>query len=105
MVAMRVKCKVAARGSQMWLQRLINKVSHLLDSALARELSLSTTDKISWLSPRADDDHAEYRDDAFLKRLGLELERSPLSAFWPQQGPQWDALGRTIRSTTSRAAR
>jgi hypothetical protein len=49
---------------------------------------------VEWRSPRADDGYAEYRDQAFLDRLGLSLPRRPLGGFWPSGGPQWDALGR-----------
>jgi hypothetical protein len=89
--------KTATRGSQKWLQRLVNQAPHVLDRAVAHELSLSRTDKIAWLSPRADDAHAEYRDEAFLGKLGVKLERASLASFWPTRGPQWDALGRTSR--------
>jgi hypothetical protein len=89
--------KTATRGSQKWLQILINRAPHLLDRALAHELSLSSTEKIVWLSPLANDANAEYRDEAFLTRIGVELKRTALSAFWPTRGPQWDALGRTSR--------
>jgi hypothetical protein len=89
--------KPAAKGSQKWLQILVNQAPHLLDRAVARELSLGGTDKIVWLSPKAEDALAEYRDEAFLTKIGVELTRTPLSSFWPARGPQWDALGRTSR--------
>lgn len=93
----RVAQKIAKRGSQKWLQSLVNHAPQLLDRALAHELNLGGTDSIVWRSPRADDAHAEYRDEAFLARVGVTLDRTPLSSFWPAQGPQWDALGRTSR--------
>jgi hypothetical protein len=31
----------------------------------------------------AEDDYAEYRDDAFLQRLGVTLVKRSLSTFWP----------------------
>jgi hypothetical protein len=89
--------KAADRGSQKWLQKLVNQAPHLLDRALAPELGLSGTDKIVWLSPRNDDAHAEYRDEAFLTKVGVKLTCTPLQSFWPARGPQWDALGRTSR--------
>jgi hypothetical protein len=43
----------------------------------------------------SDDEFAEYRDKAFLRRIAhLELADA-LASFWPARGPQWDALGRT----------
>ena len=89
--------KQATRGSQKWLQLLVNQTPHLLDSAIAPHLSLSPTDKITWLSPLATDRYAEYRDDAFLKKLEPPVARVPLADFWPLPGPQWDGLGRTSR--------
>lgn len=38
------------------------------------------------------DGYAEYRDGAFLDLLGLSRLRQPLLDFWPERGPQWDAL-------------
>jgi hypothetical protein len=89
--------KQATRGSQKWLQLLVNQTPHLLDSAIAPHLSLSPTDKITWLSPLATDRHAEYRDETFLKKIEPPVAWLPLSDFWPVQGPQWDGLGRTSR--------
>ena len=48
---------------------------------------------IDWRSPLRDDEYAEYRDSAFLERLGITLQRRALETFWPRGGPQWDALG------------
>lgn len=93
----RVPQKAANKGSQKWLQFLVNRAPHLLDRALAGPLNFSATDKIAWLSPKTDDGHAEYRDEAFLAKVGVQPGRTPLSGFWPPRGPQWDALGRTSR--------
>ncbi|MDF1853839.1 hypothetical protein [Pseudooceanicola sp.] len=49
--------------------------------------------EVRWVSPIATDDFAEYRDAAFLDRLGLASHRDALADFWPKRGPQWDALG------------
>ena len=51
--------------------------------------------QILWLSPLREDELAEYRDEEFLDRLGIELVRRPLKTFWPRRGPQWDALARS----------
>ncbi|KUJ85192.1 hypothetical protein AVO45_16935 [Ruegeria marisrubri] len=50
---------------------------------------------IEWVSPLAEDEYAEYRDEAFLDRLGIGHLTASLKDFWPQRGPQWDALGVT----------
>ena len=93
----RIPQKTAAKGSQRWVQVLVDRAPHLLDRALAHELNFSAADKVLWLSPKANDAHAEYRDEAALATIGVKLERTPLSSFWPTPGPQWDALGRTGR--------
>jgi hypothetical protein len=78
----------ATRGSQRWLQELVAANPQRLDSAIG----LGT---LEWLSPLPEDEWAEYRDEAFLDRLGVELTRQPLSSFWPTGGPVWDGLART----------
>ena len=75
------------RGSQRWLQHFVNHDPLVLDAAIG-------VGPIKWLSPLSSDDFAEYRDKAFLDRLGITLHRRPLDSFWPSRGPQWDALGR-----------
>ncbi|MFQ5811999.1 MAG: hypothetical protein ACE5I2_02220 [Anaerolineae bacterium] len=49
------------------------------------------------MSPLRDDDYAEYRDQEFITRLGITLERMPLASFWPRFGPAWDTLAKTDR--------
>jgi len=78
----------ATRGSQRWLQELVRDNSSLLDSVVG-------LGSLEWLSPLAEDDYAEYRDQAFLDRLGVSLDTRPLESFWPAGGPVWDALART----------
>ena len=82
------------RGSQKWLQDLVNDCPNLLDAAIQRETE-EISSPIRWVSPLADDDFAEYRDGDFLAMLGVSLDKVPLGEFWPPKGPQWDALGRT----------
>ena len=50
---------------------------------------------IQWLSPLESDDFIEYRDQAFLARLGINPRHRQLSDFWPARGPKWDGLART----------
>jgi hypothetical protein len=49
---------------------------------------------LEWLSPRRDDDWAEYRDADFLRRIGHPELTGALRDFWPRGGPQWDGLAR-----------
>jgi hypothetical protein len=81
------------RGSLKWIQRAVNANPALLDAAILP--AIREARPLSWLSPLAEDDFAEYRDAAFLDRLGLAHLSPALKAFWPRQGPQWDALARS----------
>lgn len=49
---------------------------------------------VEWCSPLANDAYAEYRDEKCVQRLGVPPLKKSLASFWPQRGPQWDALGR-----------
>ena len=81
--------------SEHWLRVAVNERTQPLNSAIATTFNWSDEEKIQWLSPVAADDFAEYSDEAFLKRLGLEGLATPLTKFWPVGGPNWDGLGRT----------
>lgn len=95
---MRAVEKGQARGSLKLIRRAVNNRTSLLNERIRVALQLRSDVAIEWKSPRADDDYAEYRDDAFLKLLGIQLARHPLKEFWPNRGPQWDALA-TIDGT------
>lgn len=85
----------AKKGSQKWIQKLVNDNPEILNSQIRSALNFSEKENIQWLSPLKNDDYAEYRDQAFLKLLDVKLEKLPLDEFWPKGGPQWDALGRS----------
>jgi len=87
--------KEANKGSQKWIQKLINDKQILLNSLIKQKLQLNEDEKITWYSPLRCDDYAEYRDNAFLRLLGIKLESYPLTNYWPKNGPQWDALGKS----------
>ncbi len=65
-----------------------------MDKSIKNFIGADKKQKIEWLSPKADDDYAEYRDQAFLDLLRIKLTKTKLKDFWPTRGPQWDALGR-----------
>jgi hypothetical protein len=67
----------------------------LLNAQLRSSLRLGKGDVITWHSPLSRDEYAEYRDQAFLDLLQIDLKSRPLSDFWPPRGPQWDALGKS----------
>jgi hypothetical protein len=91
---MRMPQARAPRGSQKWIQTLVDARNDVLNSALAPHLPAGTAEKIQWLSPLSKDHYAEYCDEEFLSRLGVDCPHMPLDKFWPARGPQWDALGR-----------
>jgi len=89
---MRVVEKGQARGSLKWLRMAVNEHPALLNVRVCDSLALPRSTAIEWKSPRADDEYAEYRDEDFLAKLGVELTQHRLPRFWPAKGPQWDAL-------------
>ena len=90
----RVSQSVGERGSLKWIQKAINQSpSRKLDELILPELTGARC--IAWSSPISSDDHAEYRDAAFLEKIGAPNLKADLSKFWPSRGPQWDALGRS----------
>ncbi len=82
------------KGSLKWIQEVANNKPLLLDKPVKYFIEADKEQKIEWLSPKADDNYAEYRDQAFLDLLGIKQTKTKLKDFWPNRGPQWDALGR-----------
>jgi hypothetical protein len=87
--------QIGTRGSQKWIQLLINDCPQLINTPLQRECQLAADEHITWVSPLKSDEFAEYRDQEFLHQIGVSLKQRPLNTFWPSSGPQWDALART----------
>jgi len=85
----------AEKGSQKWIQKLINEKPDLLDRHLKQSLNLTEDEQIEWLSPLKKDCYAEYYDQAFLEKLGLQTKILNLREFWPKSGPRWDGLGKS----------
>jgi hypothetical protein len=92
----RVKQKEGSKGSLRWIQWYVNNDPNGLNAALAAA-SGGRIGGVEWRSPLQADHYAEYSDGAFLERLGLNLSTRTLDSFWPKRGPQWDALGVTVR--------
>jgi len=81
-----------SHGSLKDLQNAINKKKKYLDAEISKAIRKQM--KIDWRSPLQSDDYAEYRDEDFLEKLGiLNKIKYSLRDFWPNNGPQWDALG------------
>jgi len=82
-------------GSLKDIQVLINKNQDLIDNLLKSRFTDLKNEKIIWTSPIEEDDFAEYRDNDFLIKIGLNPNEIQLDQFWPSRGPQWDALAKT----------
>ena len=96
---MRVVQAKGEKGSLKWIQVAVNDRVDLLNREIRSACGLAVSDTIAWLSPLRDDEYAEYRDETFLERVSVSVPHKALRDFWPQRGPQWDALGRTIDGT------
>lgn len=83
------------RGSLKDIQVLVNRNQDLIDNFLKSSFDDLADQKIIWTSPIEQDDFAEYRDNDFLIKLGLDPTEIKLDTFWPSKGPQWDALAKT----------
>jgi hypothetical protein len=90
---MRIEQPEGTRGSLKWIQRAVNEQWPSLNQPIVDHLGVDL-ESLSWLSPLAEDRFAEYRDGAFLERIGQTALADALQGFWPTRGPQWDALGK-----------
>ena len=87
------------KGSLKWIQHVVNECPDVLSNPVIDAIGADKEQLVEWLSPKADDDYSEYRDQAFLDFLGIKLAKTSLNDFWPKRGPQWDALGRIEHKT------
>lgn len=92
----RVVQPLGVRGSLKWIQRAVNNCPSVLDAPILK--GIGDANAIEWRSPLARDQYAEYRDAAFVERIGCGHLVTDLAAFWPARGPQWDALAITNRN-------
>lgn len=83
------------KGSLKWIQLLVNQAPEILNAQIKNYYELPDDEEINWLSPKVEDDYAEYRDRAFIDLLDIDLVNVPLNEFWPSCGPQWDALAKS----------
>src|SRR5665213_1933610 len=58
---LRIEQKVGTRGSLMYLQRLVSRRPELLDRQLREAGAIPHGAAVRWVSPREDDNWAEYR--------------------------------------------
>lgn len=83
------------KGSLKWIREAVNAKQHLIDAGIGSRFNLLDRNRLEWVSPLSDDEYAEYSDQIFLDKLGIRLDKLPLKDFWPERGPNWDALART----------
>lgn len=83
----------ATAGSRLQLQDYVNDHSSTISRAIIDRIRLGSSASIQWVSPLASDNYREYRDSDFLSLVGLKGASASLRAFWPNNGPCWDALG------------
>lgn len=91
----RIKQNPNGHGSLKNIQVLVNKNQVLIDTLIKSAFSELAKEDILWTSPLENDEFAEYRDDDFLIKVGLNPNEIDLKEFWPNKGPQWDALAYT----------
>jgi hypothetical protein len=86
---------IETKGSQKLIQDIINDYPEVLNAHIREKIASLSGREICWVSPLKQDDYAEYRDTDSLKQLGLPELTEKLTHFWPKNGPQLDALGKT----------
>lgn len=91
----KIKQKSDGHGSLRQIQLLINKNQNQIDNIIKSEFTELAKDTIIWKSPIENDGFAEYRDNDFIDRLGLDRKIIKLDNFWPTRGAQWDAFATT----------
>ncbi|HEV2500706.1 MAG TPA: hypothetical protein VGY31_14105 [Terriglobia bacterium] len=86
----------AHAGSQRQIQTYVNERGPELSRAIAEALQAYELDpsNIRWVSPIAEEQYSEYRDEEFLEKIGAQHLAEKLREFWPGSGPCWDALAR-----------
>ncbi|MFW5983520.1 MAG: hypothetical protein ACOCQ4_03380 [bacterium] len=91
----RIIQKSDGKGSLKDIQLLINNNPELLNEKIKSVFKDLHNQSIIWKSPLEEDEFAEYRDNEFLEKIGLDPDQIQLNKFWPARGPQWDALAKT----------
>jgi hypothetical protein len=84
----------AYAGSQLQTQIYVNcRQEEFSERLLEAFPSLAELNPlIRWVSPLESAGFAEYQDEAFLSAVGCPQVAESLYAFWPKDGPKWDAL-------------
>jgi hypothetical protein len=85
----------ASKGSQKWIQVLVNHKKDVINKEIRTSLQLPENETIEWFSPLESENFKEYKDEEFLVKLGINLKGVKLHEFWPRSGPRWDALAKS----------
>ena len=80
---------LALVGSKCWLQVAVNRYPDVIDDAIPGSIGLNQCETIECLSPLESEDSIEYRDQAFLERLGI----IPGAGNSQTSGPRADRYG------------
>lgn len=83
------------KRSEHWLRVAANQASDFTNEKIRSGFNWYAEEMIEWRSPVKIDDYAEYRDAAFLERLGVNRLAGHLGSFWPRGGPRWDGLAKS----------
>ena len=73
------------KGSLKWIQYVVNNCPDVLSNPIINAIGANREESLEWFSPKADDDYAEYRDQAFLDLFGIEFSKTKLKDFWPKR--------------------
>jgi len=85
----------AKKGSQKWIQILVNQKQETINQQIRTNLGMSENEEIRWCSPLKINNYVEYKDQEFLEALEIKLVKTKLADFWPKSGPRWDALAKS----------
>lgn len=85
----------AYKGSQLQIQIYVNRRAEELNAAICAADPALSDGCITWVSPVEENRFEEYKDEDFLRAVGMsQLAPELVGKFWPKSGPQWDALAR-----------
>jgi hypothetical protein len=94
---MRVPQPKAEKGSQKWVQEIINFCPSRLNRLIQQEIASLSGREIQWTSPLEQDKFAEYRDAAFLENLDLQEFTEKLEKFLAENGASMGCVGENSR--------
>lgn len=82
--------RAAERGSQLWIQRAVERRDKVLERSLANAVGRPNTE-VRWKAPLGPR-YAEPRDGRVFELLGINPPHRSLKDFWPRRGPVWDSI-------------